>query len=195
MDKLVIDKLIVVEGKYDKITLENIVDADIFVVNGFSVFKNRKIKESLKLLSKGRGVIVLTDSDTAGYKIRVYLSKILCNEEVVNVFLPQIVGKEKRKERPSAEGFVGVEGVNSELLYSVLSEYQTKRPLRKEIDTVALYNYGFTGKENSKQRKKELCDFLGVQPNISNGFLLRLLNYKYTLKQFIELPINKEYEV
>lgn len=195
MDKLVIDKLIVVEGKYDKITLENIVDADIFVVNGFSIFKDKKIKESLKSLSKGRGVIILTDSDTAGYKIRVYISKILCNQDVVNVFLPQIVGKEKRKEKPSAEGFVGVEGVNSELIYSILSEYQTKRTLSKEIDAVTLYDFGFTGKENSKQRKKELCNFLGIQPNISNKFLLRLLNYKYTLKQFIELPINKEYEV
>lgn len=194
MDKLKIDKLIIVEGKYDKIRLENIVDADVFAVNGFSVFNDPAVKSTLKSLSRDKGVIILTDSDTAGYKIRVYLTKLLCNADITNVFLPQIHGKEKRKASLSAEGYLGVEGIDNELILTKLKQYSSQSTMRNEIDIAMLYDLGYVGRPGSKTKRNELLRFMGVQSNISNKFLLRLINEKYTLKQFIELDINNRKE-
>ena len=195
MDKLKIDALIIVEGKYDKIHLENILDADIFVINGFSVFKNAKVRSTLKALARGREVIILTDSDTAGYKIRVYLTKLLCNEKIINVFLPQVRGKENRKITPSAEGYLGVEGVEDMLIINALKQYSSSDAVRNDITASVLYDLGYMGRPGSKTKKNSLLKFLGVQSNISNTFLLRILNKKYTLEQFEKLHVNNEEEV
>lgn len=192
LQKIKIDKLVIVEGKYDKIRLSNIINAEIIAVNGFSVFNDNALKETLKNLAREKGALILTDSDIAGYKIRVYLSKILGNVEIINVLAPPIQGKEKRKAYPSAQGFVGIEGTSDEILYNLLSRYSEDKETRDDIKPVHLYELGFVGKENSKKMKKSLTDKLGVQPNISNKFLLRILNDRYTLFEFYDMFSEKK---
>ena len=187
MEKLKIDKLIVVEGKYDKIRLSNIVDAKIIETGGFSIFKNKDAKNTIKQLAKNNGVIILTDSDTAGYKIRVYLSKILGAQNVVNVMPPQIKGKEKRKQSMSAEGFVGIEGTDDKTLVELLSQYTTEKKPVGDMTVADLYAVGLVGVNGAKERKNQLLSHLGVQQNISNNFLLSILNERYTREQFYSL--------
>ena len=184
MHKLKIDRLIIVEGRYDKIRLSNIVDADIIAVNGFSVFKDDSMKKTLKKLAREKGVIILTDSDTAGYRIRVFISQILSGCDVVNILAPQITGKEKRKTNPSAQGYVGIEGTEDDILIKLLSEYVSDKEVKCDIMPSDLYQLGFIGCDGAKEKKNKLLLSLGVQQNISNNFLLRLLNQKYTKEEF-----------
>lgn len=189
MTKLQINKLIVVEGKYDKIKLSNITDAKIFVVNGFGIFNDDKAKKTLRALAHDKDVLILTDSDTAGYKIRVFLTKILSGNNIINVFAPEIRGVERRKSRPSKSGVLGVEGMDDDTLINVLSEYADNQAPRDDIKLIHLYELGYTGLNGSKDKKNRLLEYLNVQKNISNKFLLRILNDKFTLEQFINLKI------
>jgi len=184
LHKLKIDRLIIVEGRYDKIRLSNIVDADIIAVNGFSVFKDDNMKKTLKKLALEKGVIILTDSDTAGYKIRVFVSQILSGCDVVHILAPQISGKEKRKATPSAQGYVGIEGMDDDILIKLLSDYVSDKDITSDILPSDLYQLGFMGCDGAKEKKNKLLLSLGVQQNISNKFLLRLLNEKYTKEEF-----------
>lgn len=187
MQKLKIDKLIIVEGKYDKIRLSNIVDANIIETGGFSIFKDEKTKNTIKNLVRGRGALILTDSDTAGYNIRVYLSKILGKKNVTHVMVPQIEGKERRKKAPSAQGYVGVEGTDDKILYDILKEYSTDKIALGDMNEADLYAVGLMGVCGAKERKNKLLISLGVQQNISNKFLLNILNERYTREQFYSL--------
>ncbi len=190
MQKLKIDKLIIVEGKYDKIRLSNIVDANIVETGGFSVFKDEETKNTLKNLAKQNGALIVTDSDTAGYNIRVFLSKILGTHNVTNVMLPQIEGKERRKRTPSAQGYLGVEGIDDKILYDILKEYSTDKSPIGDMTEADLYAAGLMGVVGAKERKNKLLLSLGIQKNISNKFLLNILNERYTREQFYSLFVN-----
>ncbi len=189
MKKLKIDRLIIVEGKYDKIRLENIVDATVIDINGFNIFKDKKLWKTLKALS-ANGVIVITDSDTAGYKIRVFLSKILSGSEITDVFVPQIPGKERRKNIASAEGFLGVEGIPDTVLRDCLLRYCSNSEQTANITSADLYELGYTGKPGAQQKKNALLEYLGVQKNVSNKFLLRIINERFTKAELSDLKIN-----
>jgi len=115
-----IQQAIVVEGKYDKIRLSGLVDATILAVDGFHIFKDRELLELLRLLADRQGLIVLTDSDAAGFQIRHYLSSALDKEKDIHAYIPDIYGKERRKEKAGKEGKLGVEGMNDRILRQVL---------------------------------------------------------------------------
>lgn len=110
------DKVVVVEGKYDAIKLDGILDATIITTDGFQIFKDKEKQNLLMTLAKRRGLIILTDSDSAGFMIRNFLGSRIPQEYITNVYIPDIYGKEKRKEKPSAEGTLGVEGMPVEVL-------------------------------------------------------------------------------
>ncbi|MBP3480185.1 MAG: DUF4093 domain-containing protein [Clostridia bacterium] len=192
MDKLHTDKLIVVEGKYDKIRLENIIDAPVIAVGGFRVYNDKKLHRTLRELSKN-GVIIITDSDSAGYKIRVFLSKILHDCEITDVFVPRICGKEPRKSAPSAQGFLGVEGISDDVLVRCLEKFcvriQNKTDDSGKITVSDLYALGYTGTDGARRRKSALLSYLGVQEGISNRFLLRILNGRFTRKELADLKL------
>lgn len=192
MQKLKIDKLIIVEGKYDKIRLSNIVDAKIIETGGFSIFKDQQAKATLKQLAKQHGAIILTDSDTAGYKIRVYLTKILGTQNIINIMPPQIEGKESRKQTPSAQGFVGIEGTDDQILYDLLKRYSNDAKPIGDMTVSDLYSVGLIGVAGAKERKNKLLLSLGVQQNVSNSFLLAILNERYTKDQFYEIFENNQ---
>ena len=111
---------VIVEGIYDKITLENVIDALIIPTNGFSVFKDSQKRDLIRLLAKEKGVIVMTDSDNAGNLIRAYIKKIVGGSRIINVYVPSLKGKEKRKTKASKEGLLGVEGMSPEMIEEAL---------------------------------------------------------------------------
>ncbi len=173
-----LDMPIIVEGKYDKIKLSSIVDATIITTEGFGIFKNKDRVQLIKKLAEKKGVIVLTDSDSAGSIIRSYLKNIIGEEKIYNVFLPEIKGKERRKITPSAEGLLGVEGVDKEIILSALKRFlpdnklQPKEPITKAF----LMQCGLSGCENSSQLRKEVLKKLNIPNSVAPNTLLRVLN-------------------
>ena len=105
---------VIVEGKYDKIRLESVIDAPIIVTDGFGIFKNREKMNYIRKLARSRGIIILTDSDSAGFLIRSHITGCIKDGNIKNVYIPDVFGKEKRKDKPSKEGKLGVEGIDGE---------------------------------------------------------------------------------
>ena len=115
-----INEIIIVEGIYDKIKLSQFIDGVIFVTNGFSVFTNKNMQESIKRLGEECGIVILTDSDSAGFKIRNFVKQLLPQDKVKHATIPDVLGKEKRKRVGGKEGLIGVEGVKDELIIEAL---------------------------------------------------------------------------
>ncbi len=187
---------VIVEGKYDKITLENLVDALIIPTDGFSVFKNREKRQLIRTLAQKFGVIVITDSDFAGNMIRAHIKSIVGDSEIINVYIPQIAGKEKRKEKAGKEGLLGVEGMSSEVLLSALKKSgvtgkQVDKRQRK-ITKLHLFERGLSGGENSAFRRKELLSDLELPKNLSPNAMLDILNTVLTLEEFWEVTAKWE---
>lgn len=182
---------VIVEGKYDKITLENVVDALIIPTNGFRIFKDKEKCELIKTFAEREGIIVLTDSDSAGNMIRSYIKNIVGNGKIINVYIPQLKGKEKRKSAPSKEGFLGVEGISKEELQKALE--------RSGIDNIGcvenknlitktdMFLYGLSGTENSSENRKKLLTELQLPTNLSPNAMLDVLNVLMTKNEFEEM--------
>ncbi len=173
-----IDQAIIVEGKYDKIKLASVVDGVVIVTNGFGIFKDKEKLELIRYYARRTGVIILTDSDSAGRKIRGYIKGAVKEGSVRNVFIPDIFGKEKRKEKPSAEGKLGVEGIDKD----VLLEAFEKAGIRAAGDTVpsditkqTLYELGLSGGADSSSMRKALQKNLGLPSLMSATALVDVL--------------------
>lgn len=186
-EKIPISQLVLVEGRYDKIKLENILDADIAAVDGFAVYKKSDKLDYIKQLAKNKGVLIATDSDYAGYKIRVRLESILKSAKVSHVFIPNIKGKEKRKQDPSKEGTLGLEGLPDSLLYELFLPYSSHRNIRTDIKIIHLYELGICGSKDAQKKRAQFLDKMGLPHRISNTMLLKLLNERYTLNEFMNL--------
>lgn len=180
-----LDKTIIVEGKYDKIRLANIVDAPIIETGGFRIFKNEEMRRFIRLLAEKKGVIVLTDSDSAGKMIRNHIKNIAPKGEVINVYLPQIPGKEKRKDKAGKEGILGVEGTPDDIIISALQKFAVK-PTAVQITKIDFYNLGFTGSAQSKEKRRQLCRILDIPENLSVNEILETVNHIYTRAEFFE---------
>ena len=111
-----IDSVVIVEGKYDKIALQSFIDATIVTTNGFGIFRDKGKRELIKLLCEKHGAVIITDSDNAGMQIRSYIKSFCNSDRIINVYIPQIPGKERRKAVPSKQGFLGVEGIDRQYL-------------------------------------------------------------------------------
>jgi len=178
---------IIVEGKYDKAFLKGFLDATIITTDGFGVYKNNEFNELITLLAKDKKVIVLTDSDSAGNQIRNYLKNILKNIEVINLYTPQITGKEKRKDKPSKEGFLGVEGQEKDAVISLLKDSIASESKENEdkLSKNDLYFCGLCGNKNASIKRKEMLTKLNLPLNISTNMLLEVLNRKYNREEFM----------
>ena len=183
-----IKQAIIVEGKYDKIRLSNLVDAVIIPTNGFELYKNKETADLIKMLSKKTGIIILTDSDSAGFQIRSRLRSITRGGEVINVYIPDIMGKERRKRAPSAEGKLGVEGVDDEILLEAFRKagvFAEERIVPKDPITKAdLMERGLVGGENSADKRAKLQRRLGLPVRLSANMLLEILNVMYSRGEF-----------
>ena len=151
---LKIDEVIAVEGKYDRIKLNRFIDATIIETSGFRIYNNPTLRKLLSDSAAKRGLIVLTDSDNAGFQIRRYLRSFIDDKYITNVYVPAVKGKEKRKRTASASGIMGVEGLNEEIICKALTDagIETgKAPVtaRETFDTIDLYRLGLSGKRTA----------------------------------------------
>lgn len=187
---LKIDYPIIVEGKYDKAFLSSFIDGTIITTNGFQVYNSVEFASLIKKEAKDNTVIVLTDSDSAGKQIRNYLKNILKNIKIINIYIPQIKGKEKRKKEYSKEGFLGVEGVDKTIILNILensiSNLKTENKKPNEISSFDMYSLGFMGNENSKGNRQALLKKLNLPQNLSNKMLLEVINKNYSKKEFLK---------
>lgn len=182
---------IIVEGKYDKITLENVVDTLIISTDGFRIFKNKEMCDLIRTLAKEKGIIIMTDSDGAGQVIRNHIKNIAADGEIINVYVPQLKGKEKRKTAPSKEGFLGVEGLSKEVLTEALLKYGVLNDgvdtPEKRITKVDFYNLSLSGTENSSENRKKLILALRLPSTLSSSALLEVVNTLYTYDEFVKI--------
>lgn len=172
---------VVVEGKYDKIKLSSLIDAPIIVTNGFSIFKDKERLAYIKKVADKNGIIILTDSDNAGMMIRNRIIKAVGdNKKIINIYIPDIFGKEKRKRKKSAEGKLGVEGVDIEILRNAFEKFGVTCTAcelkRKEIKKIDFYELGLIGKDNSKEKRKLITKQLELPETLSANALLEAVN-------------------
>lgn len=179
---------IIVEGKYDKIKLDSILDADIFTTGGFSLFKHKEKLELFRKISE-HGVIVLTDSDGAGTLIRSHISSAVPQDKIYQLYTPKIQGKEKRKKQPSAEGTLGVEGMDAQLLREMFLPFADGNTPDKgeKITKTDLYEAGMSGTPDSAARRARFCSLAGLPDSLSPNAMLSALNVTMTRNEFFSL--------
>ena len=189
-----VKEAIVVEGTYDCIKLSGFVDAVIIKTNGFTIFKDKNKLKTLRTLAENGGIVILTDSDTAGFKIRSYIKQYITTGIVKNAYIPDIKGKEKRKNQPSKEGLLGVEGVTEEIILKALKEAGCEIDGKAEnekngrpITKTDLYLLGLSGGAQSVNKRKELCESLGVPSKISANMLVGVLNRLMSYEQLEQM--------
>ena len=184
-----IREVIVVDGRYDKNTLSQVVDATILETKGFGIFKDKAQLRLLRRAAQARGLIVLTDSDGAGFVIRNYLRGVLPPERVKHAYIPDVPGKERRKAAPGKEGKLGVEGMSPELLLEALRragatvEGETAAPTRGRITKADLVELGLSGGVGSGEKRLTLLKKLGLPEHMSPNAMLQALNLLYTREE------------
>lgn len=187
-EKLKIRQAVIVEGKYDKIRLEPIIDALILPTDGFKIFKDIEMKNFIRNLASQRGIVILTDSDVAGFKIRSYLAGMIPREQITNVYIPDIMGKEKRKRAPSAEGKLGVEGIETEVLRRAFElagiTSSTSERVSDPITRLDLYEDGIIGGQNSRAMRLALYEKLSLPSRINLTAALPLINVLLTRAEY-----------
>ena len=184
---------VVVEGKYDKIRLSNIIDAQIIVTDGFGIFKKEEKRLLLRRLAAASPLIVLTDSDGGGKVIRSHLSGILPKNRIIPLYIPQIKGKEKRKEKASAAGTLGVEGMEDSLLRDLFLPYANTegdpltRAAENPLSKVDFFEDGLTGGTNSTEKRDALAVKVGLPAGMSANALLEALKLLITYEEYLAL--------
>ncbi len=184
---LKIDLPIIVEGKYDKIKLDSIIDATVITTDGFRIFKDKEKKEFLKKISKD-GIIVLTDSDSAGNMIRSYLKNIIGDDKIIHIVLPETEGKESRKKVGSASGLLGVEGIDKDIILNAFKNLEL--PSRKKYQSITtgdLVELKISGCDNSKAKREFVLKKLGIPKSVSKSTMLRLLSEMSSLDEISEI--------
>ena len=189
-EKLKLSQAVIVEGKYDKIKLTEIIDAFIVETNGFGIFKDKERLGFIKKLALERGIIILTDSDHAGFMIRHYISSGIPKERIYNVYIPDIYGKEKRKIEPSKEGKLGVEGMSREILLKAFekAEIDVETSVNDNpVTSYDLYEQGISGVPDAREKRKALLKALELPEFLSTNSLLSCINNMMTKEEFINI--------
>ena len=188
-----IKEAIVVEGRYDKNTLRQVVDTAVFQTDGFGVMNNQELLAFLRQVAQSRGLIILTDSDGAGFVIRNYLKGALPKEHVRHAYIPDVYGKEKRKTAPGKEGKLGVEGMPPEVLLEVLRKAGAtfaeggSLPAGAPITKLDLFELGFSGTADSKAKRLALLKKLNLPEHMSANAMLEALNVLYDRETFFQM--------
>ncbi len=179
---------VVVEGKYDKNALSQLIDAPIFETRGFGVMKDAQLLAFLREVAQRRGLIILTDSDGAGFVIRNYLKGALPKEGVFHAYIPDVFGKERRKTQPGREGKLGVEGMQAEVLLTALKNAgaEPTDTACAKITKTDLYLAGLSGGANSAARRKKLMQELKLPEHLGSGAFLDALNILFSREVFLE---------
>lgn len=188
-EKIKIHEAVIVEGRYDKIKLSNIIDAFILETDGFSIFKDKKKLAFIKKLALERGIVVLTDSDHAGFMIRSHISSAVPKSRIKNVYIPDVYGKEKRKAAPSKEGKIGVEGMSTEVILNAFEKAgvtASKVTCDNPVTTADFFELGLTGGADSKKKRKVLCAELDLPEFLSVSSLISCINNMMSKEEFVK---------
>ena len=181
------DRAIVVEGKYDKIKLSGMIDGVIVCTGGFRIYKDKEMQAMLRTLANKQGLAVLTDSDAAGFQIRGFIRNICGKEKIVDVYIPDLYGKEKRKQHPSKEGKLGVEGIPEQLLQKAFEEagvgVQQVQRAAQPITKMDLFELGLSGTADSAQHRKQLMHRLNLPEHLTTNALVTVLAALMTREQ------------
>ena len=181
---LKLTRALLVEGKYDAARLHNLVDSTVLTTDGFRVFKDVALQNLLKKVAAAQGLIILTDSDAAGFKIRHFVTGLVGAQNVLQAYVPAVPGKESRKAQPGREGLLGVEGVDDALilqgLQTALAGVADTAAADRSITYTDLYEWGISGTANSADNRRKLLHRLGLPPRLSKKELLDVLNILYT---------------
>lgn len=192
-----IDKVIIVEGRYDKIKLSSMIDGIIIETEGFGIFKDKDKQKLIRKLAETKGIAILTDSDSAGFVIRNFITSFVPKEYIINVYIPDIYGKEKRKDSPSKEGKLGVEGVSAEILKEAFKKAgigvsQSETNERKIITLNDFFDDGLTGDTQSKRKRTDLLKKLDLPERMSTKAMLDILNTFITYDEYKKLVESEE---
>ncbi len=178
-----VEEAIIVEGVYDKIKLSSFIDGLIFTTGGFSVFKNKESQKNIKNIAKKTGIVILSDSDSAGLKIRNFVKQLAPGSNILNAYIPSIEGREKRKNKASKEGLLGVEGMTDEIIIKAIINSGatvngcTSKPKADRLITKTdLYRLGLSGKDNSSYLRKQISARVGFAENLSANMFLDVIN-------------------
>ncbi len=191
MERLNIPYPVVVEGKYDKLRLQSVMQGQIITTDGFGVFNRTEKLALIRSLATRTPIIVLTDSDGAGKLIRSHITSAVPRNRLIQLYIPQIHGKEKRKSQPSAEGTLGVEGMERELLREILSPYEdiaaVQRAQENPLSKTDFYLDGLTGKPNSRAARDALAELLGLPHGMTPNALLAALRLLCSYEEYLAL--------
>jgi len=186
MEKLKINCPVIVEGKYDRLTLDRVIDADIYTTDGFGIFKNTEKQALFRALAKKTQIIVLTDPDGAGGVIRSRISGMIPPDRLIKLYVPKVEGKEKRKSEPSKEGYLGVEGTDVSLLYKLFEKYASSDACaRGGITTSDLFEYGLCGGSGSQAKRDSFGARFGLPDGMNSKAFLTALNFILTKEEFL----------
>ena len=192
MEKLKIAIPIIVEGRYDKCAISGYVDAVIVTTGGFSVFNNKEKQALIRKIS-GDGVIILTDADGGGRQIRSFLQGLIPTDKIHNLHIPKIEGKEKRKNKASRSGLLGVEGMDRETLTRLLTPFaigKSRNISRKLITKLDFFEDGLAGGECSSGKRAKLCRLLDLPSDMTSKALLEAVNIFLTKEEY-KMLVNK----
>ena len=188
-----IKEVIVVEGRYDKNALKQVVDATVVETGGFGVFSDKERLALLRRLAAERGLILLTDSDGAGFVIRNFLKGAIPKSQLKQAYIPDIYGKERRKAAPGKEGKLGVEGMSPAVLLQALEragatfrERPSQEPAGEAVTKADLYGLGLTGGPDSGAKRAQVLKALGLPERMTANALLEAVNILYTREEFLE---------
>lgn len=189
-----IREAVIVEGKYDKIRLSSLIDAFIIPTDGFAIFKDKEKVNLIRNLAKIKGILILTDSDSAGFKIRNYLTGCIPNEYIKQAYIPEILGKERRKDEFSKEGLIGVEGMSTDTLTKALvragvypKEAADEKSEKREVTVSDFFDDGLSGKKDSAKKRCVLLGFLGYPQKLSQKSLLSVINFTMDYNEYKKL--------
>lgn len=189
-----IQEAIIVEGKYDKIKLSSIVDAVIIETAGFHIFKDPEQMAFIRKMASCSGIIILTDSDGAGFLIRNHLTGSIDAGQIKQAYIPDVYGKEKRKSAPSKEGKLGVEGVPAKVILEALAragatftDRKESRQTGEKLTKADLFDYGITGGENSSAKRRWLLHRLHLPERMTTNAMLRVINETMGREQLLQI--------
>ena len=186
MEKLKIPYPVVVEGKYDRLKLLTVMEGQILTTEGFGIFKKKEKLALLRALAVKTKIVVLTDPDGAGKLIRSHIASAVPGDRIIPLYVPQTAGVEKRKQAPSAEGYLGVEGQESALLYNLLAPLANPDSARQEnpLSKVNFFEDGLTGCENAATRRAALAAQFGLPGDMTPNALLAALRVVATFEEY-----------
>ncbi len=186
-----ITEAVAVEGKCDAVKLREFLDTLIIPTNGFRIYRDRSTVALLRRLAEERGLVILTDSDAAGFQIRNYIASCISPKLLKHAYIPPVTGKERRKPLPSKEGLLGVEGMNSQVIVRALLcagvTPAGKQPLPhlRFMNTTRLYEDGLSGQQNSRKKRKAVCAALGLPDYLSCARLAEVLNAAFREEEYL----------